>query len=379
MAYLISPVQYALKDTADILGTGFREAGQNAVRKEQLGLQRDVTEAGMRRQAEMDALQRPALELGAEQAKMNLEKLNQPLTVGSIAKDHYGLTHLTSVPTGEKQSTIEKLAGLFDAKIDTNQSSPHYGKFVKKDGSYVTNKDMHLRGEEAVALLLANTDPVHAANDQLGRYVERLSNLPEGSPEAEKTKENMRRAIKWLESPEMQLQTMQKQRDQLAKFEGPDFEKGVARLDAQIDGMKKSIAEAVTASKKQAWEEEKLKTQEAGKDRRANISAQARKDAADRVAGKKGPQLTAGEKAELDLLKSDYRSAESIIREYRKGSTEFGLESSVSPAEAARATKAKTNILFKIKKFGMTEEDLKQEAEEKAAVSWRDYDVEDEE
>lgn len=269
----ITPIQTELRRTGDILSGGLREIGADSIRREELGLKRAMAEDQIMRQREQDALRRPGLQLQAEQAKMELEHLNQPVTIGTMFPDDKALVYATYAPEGETESLAEKIGGLFGARIDVQEGSPTYGKYVKDDGSVVTNKDLMIQAKPLKDLILANTDPVQTVTDQMTRYIEKLQSLPEGHEQIPAVQENLKKSIEWLDNKDAQVRTLNNQIRYLSRLPGPEFEKSVARLTAERDAIQAAAAKEVADRKAHA-----LKMREKAYDRDTELMKQERAD-----------------------------------------------------------------------------------------------------
>lgn len=263
-----TPVQGALRDTSSILGQGLRDIGQGRLRREDLGLKRALQERQMQREgvadtraAETYAAQRPGMQLKQQEDEEKLRTLNSPVKLAALANgDLYSLQFWVNRAKDAKQSPSEDFAELFEAKWDTNEKSPTRGMLIKADGTPVLNKEVEAKGDIVAATLATSIDPKHVFNDQLSRLNDKITENPEllKGQYAQQIATNVRNTVSWLEKPEQQVKTYEQLRNLLSKFSGPKFEKAIARLDKQIDGLKATATKQAETAETRGWEREKL-------------------------------------------------------------------------------------------------------------------------
>jgi hypothetical protein len=366
-----NPVYRGLVDLGSSISGGLRDIGQNRLRSGQLDLARAMQgfqigqqkEAG-ERAAKTFAYQEPSMRLAQEEA-LNKEKyLNSPFTPQSAFKDPIALVHGIEVPKERETSVWDEWGKVFQREYGAKWD-PKNNVYVKSDGTPVTNRDKETHSQELAMILFGRTNPLRTLEDEAYRKQSVLAGLQPNDPRAKQLQADIQKISGILSDNGMKLKILERQREILASQKGEGFQKEAERVGKQIDSIRSEMAKAGEKREAREWEKSKLEFQEGSKNLRTAANIKAAKDIQAQKQTQTGTKLTDSQKAEIDLLKSDYRSAESIIREYRKGSTSMGFESNISPAEAAKATRRKMEILAKIKKFGLTKADLeKQEPEE---------------
>jgi hypothetical protein len=203
----VTPVQTELARTGDILSQGLAAAGRNALEKERWGTQKALSEASLVRQAEMDKLQRPALEENARKIEVLRENRKKPFKATELAPDIYSLVHMSTIPRDGNKNVFHQIGDQLGAKLDEDETSPTHLNYIKPDGTVVTHDDIEKNQKQIANIIIANTDAKQAASDQFSRYVDKASYLESkgvklDSPEAKNLLKNINEANDWLQNPE---------------------------------------------------------------------------------------------------------------------------------------------------------------------------------
>ena len=195
------------------------------------------------------------------------DKLNTPVGIGQIAGSLGSVGHFISTQPGAPKETalVYKLGReVFDA-------APIGGYYVRKDGTKVTQADFEANKQKIISLFDLETDVQKRYNEQSLKLMDVLNN-PNVTPEqAAKIKEQ----IAIISDPAFRIQQLIQQRNRVKRyadtFGGEIVGEKLAKIDKDIAAAEKDIQASVKEDKDRAWDREKLRTEEAGRNRRTEI------------------------------------------------------------------------------------------------------------
>jgi hypothetical protein len=244
-----NPYLNQLNRTQDILARGLGGIGDTAVRnrlvdletaKERYGIGRQRTQDA--RQAKMDALQRPSLELASKKAQAELEAGNQPFRMGDLVNSRQGQNILAfdHFAAGELPDKIGK---VFGGKYITKEEDPELaGNFVvEQDGKkrVLTRMEVQPYFNEINSVLMNNTDPikrVETIKDQLQMSMQQAPDDPQLAAKIEQVD-------KWLQDPAAQIKAYEAHIERIANtsLPGTGRKENIARLERKVTRLRDAL------------------------------------------------------------------------------------------------------------------------------------------
>ena len=280
----MSSVYNALGDLSKTVRQGFGNLASDRMARGRLGLERAQFENTMARQglqdqrdAELFKLRKPGLELNAEKAQLELDKMNRPLTMAGLFNTPDTMEHAFWTKDGSEPlySKVEKLLG---GTVDTDEKSGTYGKFVRDDGSVITYRDAMAQAPQIQAMVFASTDvfrDARARKENLEMAIQR----GEGDPRT--LQAELQNVNRFLEDPKSQLAALQQQYDKVQSLAQSglipkeEIESNLSRIEKKMGRVQNQMnSDRDYGLKKDRFNFEKSKAGGKGKDPAMVKSAQ---------------------------------------------------------------------------------------------------------
>jgi hypothetical protein len=154
-------------------------------------------------------LQRPGMQVEAEQNRSRLERWKKPLTVGNV----FGGTHGSEIAVFSKPGEPQRNANVY--QFGRNVFSAEYddegGVWVKPDGSVVTEGDLELNKDKAAAWV----DSVHDVHKMFNEKAMRLKDLLDAN---KIKKEDYDKGIAALTDPQTRYNELSKQLERVNQW-----------------------------------------------------------------------------------------------------------------------------------------------------------------
>ena len=284
----VSLMQLAL---ARNLKGGLSELGNRPLQEAQFGLQKSQLQHQMgreqaqdTRQAEMDELQRPGMEVNSQVAKNYQAEADQPFRASMAMPDVNSVEHWFWAPQdsekrkGQKsEPMITKLASMYGGSWDTRPDSPTRGQIMRPDGTTVKLSDVHRNAGAIKAFIAANSGLKHTMQSAKEKLLRSFEKGKVTKPEYDS---KMAQINDFETNPAIQLQYARKQIDTLSQFGdsgnplfNSEITNGLKRWQGTYDKLYNKVEKNIDKFDERQFEAEKMKFDRDTKIMVANIKA----------------------------------------------------------------------------------------------------------
>jgi len=273
-----------LKGGLASLGNRPLEEAQFGLQKSQLQHQMGREQAQDTRQAEMDALQRPGMEVNSQVAKNYQEEAKQPLRASMLMPDVNSVEHWFWTPQDDEKRKgqkadpmITRFASMYGGSWDTKDDSPTRGQLIRPDGTPVTLADAHRNAEPIKAFIAANSGLKHTMQSAKEKL---LRSFEKGAVTKPEYDSKLAQINDFETNPAIQLQYARKQIDTLSQFGdsgnplfNSEVTSGLKRWQGTYDKLYDKVEKNRNKFDERQFETEKMKFDRDTKIMVANIKA----------------------------------------------------------------------------------------------------------